>query len=325
MGPGPTTIISVRRTGLALAAAAVLTGLTAMSACTTAGSGATGPSQGANASSSRSAGADGGAGRQDGGADPASVAALRSAERATGAADSARVESTTTMGSLMSMKATGVLSWSDGLTGTLTLTYTGGSVADAMRRLGSTSMEARYLPDAYYARMGDAFAAQADGRHWLRYAYRDLEQLADGAGAQLGDQMRNTAPHHSVKLLLACGDARRVGAEQVRGDRATHYRGTVDVAALAPRDSGLDAAELADLKDRLTRAGVTTQTVDVWVDDRGLLVKKAEKAVTSSGELTQTAYYSGYGVDVTTKAPPAGDTKDFKELVGEQGGPGGLS
>src|SRR5690606_39055003 len=94
----------------------------------------------------------------------ASVAALKSAERATGAAGSARVESTTIMGSLISMKATGVLSWSDGLTGTLTLTYTGGSVADAMRRLGSTSMEARYLPDAYYARMGDAFAAQAGGR-----------------------------------------------------------------------------------------------------------------------------------------------------------------
>ena len=31
-------------------------------------------------------------------------------------------------------------------------------MADTMRQMGATSMEARYLPDAYYARMGDSFA-----------------------------------------------------------------------------------------------------------------------------------------------------------------------
>ncbi|WP_432055069.1 hypothetical protein [Streptomyces sp. bgisy022] len=319
-------MISVRRTGLALAAAAALTGLTAMSACTTTGSSGNTSSSGPTASSSRAAGGGDASRGRESTADPAAVAALQAAERATGRAHSARVESTTTMGALMSMKATGVLSWRDGLTGTLTLTYTGGSVAEAMRRLGSTSMEARYLPDAYYARMGDAFAAQTGGRHWIRYAYRDLDGLADGAGARFGDQMRDTAPHHSVKLLLACGDARRVGDERVRGDRATHYRGSVNVAALDGADSrgsGLDPAELADLRDRLTRAGVTTQTVDVWVDDQDLLVKKVERASTASGELTQTAYYSGYGVGVRTVAPPAADTRDVKDLVGEGGGPSG--
>ncbi|WP_232838903.1 hypothetical protein [Streptomyces triticisoli] len=305
---------SVRRGSLALAVAAALT---AGSACTTAGSSAYPASSGP--SGSGGVAADDPGERREAGAGTASAAALRSAERATSAADSARVESSTTMGAMMSMKATGALSWGDGLTGTLTLTYTGGTVAEAMRRLGSTTMEARYLPDAYYARMGDAFAAQAGGRHWLRYVYQDLEHLADGSGAQLGDQMRDTAPHQSVKLLLACGDARKVGEEWVRGDRTTHYTGTVDVAGLATRDSGLDEDQVADLKERLTRAGVTTQTVDIWVDDRDLLVKKVERAQTASGELTQTAYYSDYGVKVSAEVPPAGDTKDFKELVGGHG------
>ncbi|MDN0193698.1 hypothetical protein [Streptomyces sp. S.PNR 29] len=233
------------------------------------------------------------------------TAALIAAERSTRKADSARVESTTVMGSMMSMTATGALRWGHGTTGTLTITYTRGTMADAMRRLGTTSMEARYLPDAYYARMGEKFAEEAGGRHWVRYAYDDLERLAGGTGVQLVDQMRNTTPNQSVKLLLASRDVRKAGEEEIRGRHTTHYSGTVDVADLtAP-----------DLKKRFEQAGVTTQTVDIWVDDRDLLVKKVEKGQVATGLLTQTAYYSDYGVKVAAERPPAGDTQDFRKLL----------
>ncbi|MBC9728974.1 hypothetical protein [Streptomyces sp. TRM68367] len=241
---------------------------------------------------------------------PASLAALRTAERSTGRADSARVESTTTMGSLMSMTADGTLSWGDGITGTLTITYTGGTMADTMRRLGTTSMEARYLPDAYYARMGEKFAANSGGRHWIRYAYDDLEHLAGTSGALLTEHMRGTTPQQSVKLLLASGDVRRVGEETVRGRRTTHYSGTVDAADVT--DAGL--------RKQLTEAGVSTETVDVWVDGQDLLVKKVEKVRTATGLLTQTAHYGDYGVQVAAKRPPAADTEDFEDLVRKQAG-----
>src|SRR5690242_5131341 len=81
------------------------------------------------------------------------IAALRSAEQSTDKADSAKVRSTTTIAGLMSMKADGALSWGDGMRGDLTITYTGGQMADTMRKAGTSSMEARYLPDAYYAKM----------------------------------------------------------------------------------------------------------------------------------------------------------------------------
>ncbi|MFJ8634596.1 hypothetical protein [Streptomyces sp. NPDC093568] len=224
---------------------------------------------------------------------PAVAAALRTVERATDRAASARVKSTTTVGSTLSMKAQGTLAWSDGLTGALTITYTGGTTAEAMRRLGTTSMEARYLPDAYYARMGEAFAEKTDGKHWIKYAYDDLERLAGSSGADLADQMRGTAPHTSVKLLMSAGDVREVGEETVSGARTTRYSGTVRVA------------------------GATSQTVDIWVDDRGLLVKKVEKGRTATGSLTQTAYYSDYGVKAAVEKPPAGDTADLEELLKE--------
>ncbi|MBZ6107299.1 hypothetical protein ACH4NO_08690 [Streptomyces olivaceus] len=221
--------------------------------------------------------------------------ALRAVERATGRAGSARVESTTVMGSELSLKAAGALGWrDDGLTGTLTITYTGGTTAETMRRLGTTAMEARYLPDAYYAEVGDEFADRVGGRHWIKYVYEDLEDLGGGAGAGFADQMRNTTPNQAVKLLLTAEDVRRVGEEKTRGRRTTHWTGTV--------------------------GGATAQTVDIWVDDRDLLVKKVERGRTENGELTQTAYYSEYGVTVSAERPPAADTADFKELLASQGG-----
>ncbi|MEY9993507.1 hypothetical protein ABIE67_005539 [Streptomyces sp. V4I8] len=219
------------------------------------------------------------------------TAALRTVERSTDRAESARVRSTTTMGSTLSMKADGTLGWSDGLTGTLTITYTGGTTAETMRRLGTTSMEARYLPDAYYARIGDTFTEKTGGKHWIKYAYDDLDDLAGSSGADLADQMRGTAPHTSVKRLLSSTDVRKVGEETVRGERTTHYSGTVQ------------------------GDGASEQTVDIWVDGRDLLVKKVEKGRTGTGRLTQTAYYSDYGVKATVEKPPAGDTADLKELL----------
>lgn len=303
MGVGRMKCTTLRRAGLSVAAAALLTGVTACG-------GGSGGSGGSSGGSEKSA---------DGSPRLSPVAALRTAEKSTDGADSAKVESTTSMGSVMSMTADGALGWGDGLTGTLTITYTGGTMADTMRQMGTTSMEARYLPDAYYARMGDTFAAQAGGKHWIRYAYDDLESLGGSSGAYLKDQMQNTTPNQSVKLLLASGDVREVGEEKVRGQRTTHYSGTVEVADLAEKNSSLSRSQLDDLKKTLEQAGVTTETVDIWVDDRDLLVKKVEKGETTAGAYTQTAYYSDYGTEVSAEVPPASDTADFSELVKLQG------
>ncbi|MGW7547441.1 hypothetical protein ACWGKQ_41030 [Streptomyces sp. NPDC054770] len=301
----------VRRTAVSIAVAAALTGV---AACSSAGG--TGGS-----------GSSGGSGKEDrAGARAATrvspVAALRSAEKSTDGADSARVRSTTTMGSLLSMTTNGGLAWDDGISGTVTITYTGGSTAELMRRLGTTSMEARYLPDAYYAKMSDRFAAQTGGKHWIRYGYGDLASVAGGSGALLKDQMQNTTPNKSVQMLLASGDVRKVGEEKVDGQATTHYAGTVNVADLAGRSSSLTAGQLAGLKKQLTQAGVSTETVDIWVNDQDLLVKKTEKADTATGTMTQTAHYSDYGVKVSAQRPPAGDTADFKSLLKAQGASG---
>ncbi|MFJ9902050.1 hypothetical protein ACIRVK_03940 [Streptomyces sp. NPDC101152] len=277
---------TVRRAALTTAVVLALTGT---AACTN-----------SSASSGRSA---------KGTAHAGVVAALRTAETSTDRAGSARVRSTTTLGSELSMTADGALCWGEGTTGTVTITYTSGTTADLMRRLGTTSMEARYLPDAYYARMGEKFAEQAGGRHWIRYGYDDLADLGGSSGADLENQMRTTTPNQSVKLLLASGDLRRVGEEKVRGVDTTHYTGTVKASDLA---SG-------ELRRQLSQAGVVSESVDIWVSGHDLLVKKVERGSTSSGAYTQTAYFSDYGVRVSTARPPANDTQDLRQLLKKQG------
>ncbi|MFG2356635.1 hypothetical protein [Streptomyces sp. NPDC048521] len=285
---------TARRTGLSIAVVAALTGVAACGS---------------------SDGDKGGKAAGGGSIHLSPIAALRSVEKSTDNADSAKVRSTTAMGDLMSMKADGALTWGDGLKGNLTITYTGGRLAEMMRKAGTSSMEARYLPDAYYAHMSDAYAQQTGGKHWLKYSYDDLAKLGGASGSYMKDQIQTATPNQSVKMLLASGDVKKVGEETVAGARTTHYSGTVDVADLADKTSNLGADQMAALKKQLSQAGVTTDTVDIWINDDNLLVKKTEKADTANGTMTNTTYYSDYGVKVSAEAPPAGDTKDFADLL----------
>ncbi|MGW6270401.1 hypothetical protein [Streptomyces sp. NPDC055060] len=287
---------TMRRAGLSIAVAAALTGV---AACGSSGDDAKGDGKDSVALSP--------------------VAALRSIEDKTGDADSAKVESKTVMGTKMSMDMTGTMAWSDGITGNVTATLTGGTQAEQMKQIGQSKIDYRYLKDGFYANMGDKFAAEAGGgKHWLEYDYDTLAEMSGAAGDAFKDQMQNTTPNQSVKMLLASGDVKRVGEETVRGTETTHYSGTVDVADLTGKSADLDAGQLAELKKQFKQAGLTTETVDIWVNDDDLLVKKTEKGETNDGGFSQTAYYSDYGTPVSVEKPPASDTVSFKDLMNQR-------
>ncbi|NUV66829.1 MULTISPECIES: hypothetical protein [unclassified Streptomyces] len=297
---------TARRMGTAVAAAAALT---SMAAC----------------SGSDSAGGSG-KGKADAVAKASPVAALKQVQQKTGGAQSAKVEGTTEMGSTMSMKQSGAIGWADGLSGALTITYTGGTMGEALKKAGGDgSVEARYFKDEYYANMGAGMAANTGGKNWIRYSYKDLAELGGASGDVMQDQIQNSTPEQGVKALLASGDVKKVGQEDVRGVSATHYSGTVDVAELTAKNSSLDAKQLAAFKEQLALAGVTTQTVDIWVDENDLLVKKTERAEMKTGTLNSTLFYSDYGTEVPSEKPEASDTVDFKELLKQGATPGGAS
>lgn len=247
------------------------------------------------------------------------IAALQLAQQKTGETKSAKVEGTTVMGSTMSMKQSGVMAWSNGVTGTMDITYTAGTMANTMKQMGTDgTVKARYLHDGYYVNMGDVFAKQSGGKHWIQYRYADMARLMGASGDAMKDQMQNTTPDQGVKSLLASGDVKKVGTEDVRGVSATHYSGTVDVAKLTERNTALSAEKMAALKAQLEKAGITTEQVDIWINKDNLLVKKIERGQMKTGELNSTVYYSDYGVAAPAEAPPAGDTIDFTKMINKQ-------
>ncbi|WP_369020404.1 hypothetical protein ABZ326_12835 [Streptomyces californicus] len=301
---------TARRMGTALAVAAALT---SMAACS--GSGGTGGSDGSGKAE---------AGSAAGKASP--VAALKQVQQKTGGIRSAKVDGTIEMGDTVSMKQSGAIDWADGLTGEMSITYTGGAMGEALKKSGGDgSMKARYFKDEYYANMGAAMAANTGGKNWIQYSYKDLAELGGASGEVMQDQARNSTPEQGVKALLASGDVKKVGQEDIRGVSATHYSGTVDVAELTAKNSELDEKQLAEFKEQLALAGVTTQTVDIWVDGNDLLVKKAERGEMKTGAFNSTFFYSDYGTQVSVEKPAASDTVNFTELLKQGGTPGGAS
>ncbi|MEU8953914.1 hypothetical protein AB0C93_06400 [Streptomyces sp. NPDC048518] len=290
---------TTRRAGLSIAVVAALTGL---AACGSDGSSDTA-----------------GKGKDKGGINMSPIAALRTVEKSTDKADTAKIDGSTTMGSLSSMDMKGVMGWSDGITGNVTVTFTGGTQAQQMKQLGQSQLDYRYLKNGFYANMGDRFADEAGGgKHWLEYDYDTLAEMSGAAGEAFQDQMQNTTPNQSVKMLLASGDVKRVGEESVRGTKATHYSGKVDMADFTAKSSDLDADQKSELKKQFEQLGMDTEKIDIWVNDDDLLVKKIEKADTKNGPFSQTAYYSDYGTPLSVEKPPASDTMSFKDLLNKQ-------
>lgn len=245
------------------------------------------------------------------------ITALDLVKKTTTGVHSAKVESEITMGSTMSLTGKGAMDWAHGLVGDMSLTYTGGALADQLKKAGApATMAARYLPDAYYVNMGSAMAAQLGGKHWIRYGYDAMAKMAGGSGSYLKDTMQNNNPVKSVDVALASPDTRNLGSETVRGVQATHYRSTVDVQEIAGRTvQGLTAQEQAQLKASLTKAGVTVETIDLWVSKDNLPVEALITADTKAGTMKTTTYYSDYGTAVSTKPPAAFDTVDFADAM----------
>src|SRR6266700_3090340 len=71
----------------------------------------------------------------------------------------------------------------------------------------------------------------------------------------------------SLSSLVASGDVTKVGAETVDGQQTTHYSGTLTPGELATVANGghLSAGQISTLKSEMQSAGISSETVDLWV------------------------------------------------------------
>lgn len=302
---------TVKRAGVSLGAALLLAFAAACGSDSGNGDGGSGTG---GTSTDGGSGTEGGSGGN--GAVRGALAALQAIDEKTAGAESSKFESTMVMGDAMTTENEGELNWADGAIGTATVKYTDGQMASSIKLMDDDgTLDARYLPDAYYAGVDGAFQTQYPGKNWIRYDYDDMARLMGPSGEYMKDQMQNSTPGQAVKLLLASEDVEEVGQEEVRGVQTTHYSGTVDVAELARASSKtMSEQELSDLEDQLEASGVTTQTVDIWVDENDLMIKREEAGEMTGGEFSSTVYYSDYGTEVEVEEPAAAESIDFTQI-----------
>ncbi|WP_344528189.1 hypothetical protein [Streptomyces albiaxialis] len=247
-------------------------------------------------------GGKGGGDKAGGSPAQSALAALKAASTTTEQQKSARVDGDqkqTVQGQAMNSTNKGSFDWSEGgMTGKAEITMQGGAAMGA----GNKPMQARYLPDAMYIQMA---AGAAQGK-WIEYDYDVLAKKAGPSGAYMKDQIQNNNPARSVQLLMATGKVKAVGSESVRGVKATHYTGDVKLSELTRMQSkDLSESDLQALEQQFQQQGLTKERIDLWIDDKDLLVKKRETAKNKQGttSVDNTVYYTDYGTDVNVTEP----------------------
>lgn len=138
--------------------------------------------------------------------------------------------------------------------------------------------------------------------------------LSDLVGTSLADSAN---PSGSTAILLSAdNNVTKVGADTVRGAKATHYKGAIPITKekLATQ-SGLVKSATQKLLD----SGVTSLPFDAWLDTEGRLVKMTEVVdLTVKGvkaHVVTTMERFAFGTPVHVVAPPASEQQDGAPIL----------
>jgi hypothetical protein len=150
---------------------------------------------------------------------------------------------------------------------------------------------------------------------WSAWEVSDSGAPSDGSQTEL-DVFVELVPDDPTQILdfLEPGaDVEKVGEESSFGTETTHYRATVDVDAL------VDHAP-AHVQETVRAAAGTLEednalTIDVWVDDEGLMHRLALRGQLGGvGNVAMTVDLYDFGTEVDVKVPPPSKVLDGAAL-----------
>ncbi|UNO41321.1 hypothetical protein [Streptomyces sp. MST-110588] len=292
----------VRRTGISLAAVAVLAGATACDG-----------------------GSDKADGKKGGSEARTAMQVINAAFKKTSAAKSAKVDMTMTMPGAASKgggttKMSGVMGWDP------TVMDMNVDMSASPAAGGKTPPKSRVLmvDNVMYASMDPAAMAGAGkelaGKKWLKI---DMLAAARQSGnQQLMKQMTagldaNQDPAKQLGMLIGSPSIKHVGSEKVNGQDAEHYKGhlTIEEATKLNKDNGLSAEDRQKLVEGAKKAGIKGYDLEVWVNGEDYPVKMTMGMDSPKGMTNITANYSDYGAKASVQAPPANETLDLVKML----------
>ncbi len=173
----------------------------------------------------------------------------------------------------------------------------------------SGAIEERLVGGKFYLKLPSAALGQTGGKPWV-----SIDASTFGGGSTSGLGSLGQDPTQYLNALKDVSDSiTKVGTEDIRGVRTTHYRAEVDVAKAAAK-----TGSQVDSLDQIRKAlGSTTLPEDVYLDDQGLArrmsVTITPKAGTSGaasiGSISTTVDMYDFGTTDTSGiiAPPASE------------------
>lgn len=173
---------------------------------------------------------------------------------------------------------------------------------------GVRDMRLRIVGDTTYGRQGDKPEDGAGGRHWVKFDGVYADSFKGLAAAKLN-------PVKQVRNLLLMPTTTPVGKGTFHGVQATHYRSTLDEASLDKvAQGGFGGAVAERLKAALEAAGITSETIDVWVSKAHLPLEVTVASEGPAGTDKLVTEYLDYGLAVDVAAPPEFDTASVTAL-----------
>ncbi len=178
----------------------------------------------------------------------------------------------------------------------------------------SETERAILLDGNLYAKVPDQLSRLTGGKQWVRFNLANAEK---GTGIDIDEMLKQADPAAQTKFFTSSKDIRRVGTQEVNGEKTTHYSGSA-----TPEDavSGLDDKSRKSFREFYLKSGAKNVTFDLWVGSDNLPRKLTTTANATKGTLSATMIYSGYNKTVNVSAPPASETSDGSGLANFFGG-----
>lgn len=198
-------------------------------------------------------------------------------------------------------------------------------VLDFARRAGRATLkladgeaEVVFAGEATYFRLPPSLQIRTP---WIRIDRQDVEQFS-------GLENVSSDPSGNLDLLDGIvGEVERVGEEDVRGARTTHYRFNIDLQQ-AVEKAPADRREAVQQQAALLGGGQLP--MELWLDAKGRIARQTfavdlqniqlPTGTPPSGNLSGTARtlieYSDFGIKVDAQPPPDDQVTDFGSLQG---------
>lgn len=116
-----------------------------------------------------------------------------------------------------------------------------------------------------------------------------------------------------LQQMVAAGDVRELGEEDIEGEGTTHYAGTVTAAAVAA-SAEIPEDVRDELVDTLNDNKGDTADFDVWIDDDFQVRRYVERGTDGDGAYTATVTFRDFGDDIEIAAPPAAEVFEFPDF-----------